>query len=498
MRIEISDKNKCFTFFSDVECDSAFMYEEEQYKYDHRKQGRVKTDPIKCHIWKDKPHPKEYVFDIGWLPIVSNHFGLHKFPEVFAPIWEYYTAPDDLTVDLTDLWGNLAEDIGQFLRFKYGLIQGYTGSGKSEAIATITKMFLEHDRKVVIISNNNNGCLEIQHRINKKYGILSPINRLVADKLMIVNPLSLSRMSPPVDYKLLFDDTYVVLVDEADRCCSDTHFAFYSFMKNLKRWYGFSATIDDASRSLTMEHGIRLSHKQSKKVVNFFGGALVSRPPDKFKVNLIRIKTAEVNLNTSPKLQELTHYASVHHQLPEWCDMKNIVNVLEEELWKKVGVVRLFEDLAVEYKNLVVPINKKKIIDFWIENLRPETKALTVTSSGFLSWQDKKWKSENLTFVKENIKSFDLIFGTESLYRSLDFPELQSSLLISGRKASGVIQPTGRVTRQTEFNIIQLLAKTPIISYTSSVYAREALIEETYKLCKINKITLDESRYRRD
>lgn len=225
----------------------------------------------------------------------------------------------------------------------------------------------------------------------------------------------------------------------------------------------------------------------NKDLVSYFGPALVYRMPTNLTIDNIKIKTFTLNQITFDDIDDEKD--------------GNIYLEILTKIWTFPPVCELIVKIAKKYKMLFIPINNlNNVIYEWINNyfvMQGGLRTLLICGEGYIYYDlqgriTKLSLQEACDYIRDG--EVDIIPSTSSGYRALDFPGLENILLIQGIVAGVTLQAIGRVARGSRMNIISLEPKLSkrIPVYTKGFEHRDKMIQEYYKYCIINNITIDE------
>ena len=139
----------------------------------------------------------------------------------------------------------------------------------------------------------------------------------------------------------------------------------------------------------------------------------------------------------------------------------NIFNVIMTKIWTDPEISKLVVKIAKRYPRLYIPINNLTTIlnswinDYWLGIFR--ILLVCGVGSGYI-YYDLAGNKTELTlgeacdYIKNGL--VDIIPSTSAGFRALDFPNLESALIISNNMAGQVLQAVGRIARSKHMNII--------------------------------------------
>ena len=239
---------------------------------------------------------------------------------------------------------------------------------------------------------------------------------------------------------------------------------------------------------ITFANGIDDTVLLNKDMIKYTGPALVYRLPQNLDIDFITIKTQALN--------------NIKFSESDEKEDGNIFNVIMTKIWTDPGISEIVVKIAKKYPRLYIPINKLTTIlnswinDYWLGVFR--ILLVCGVGSGYI-YYDLAGNKIELTleeacdYIKNGL--VDIIPSTSAGFRALDFPNLESALIISNNMAGQVLQAVGRVARSKHMNIITLdpmfPKKVPVFSKGGE--KRDELMREFYKYCNIKDITINEN-----
>lgn len=436
-----------------------------------------KTTKNDCKIWT-------FELGLGWLAYIVNVFkdqiSKETYDELVRSIYSD-SAPSHNFPELRDYQN---ADLLHLLKFKIGNFTVHTGYGKTQVIATLTNYARLLNKRVLIVTPGKKAKDEVVKRCKKVFNIDIPnkdrsLNCLITSGLL--NSKKFKDQNESKEFKDLLKTYDWVLVDEVEYTINDGGKYIYDNLMNCERFYGFSGSADKYSgKCISFANGIDDVILKNKELIKYFGPSLVYRMPVNIEINNISIKTQALN--------------SIDYSL---IDEQNggIYNSIMTTIWTNDNVSKVVMKLIEKYNNLYIPINNlTSILKVWIEDYwRGVFRVLLVCGEGYI-YYDKEGNITKLSleqacdYIRDN--KVDVIPSTSAGFRALDFPNLDSALIVSGNLAGQVLQQIGRVARGSEMNLITLepLYKKSIPVYTKGMENRDAMIREYYKYCKINNI----------
>jgi hypothetical protein len=445
--------------------------------------------------------PTGYVFNYTQFPIILSHYlklGYLSVDKYYEYIKELYL-PEIKAEDIPQSLGNMTmydeqmNIIRTLMTKRFGLCHVFTGFGKTEMIAFMCYYYVNVMKWNVLVTAPNATVLrEIEHRINDRLGTKIGVNYPNESGVLCINAASVRRQHyNHHNYQDYLSTIKVILSDEVEACLTPTHLQVYDYCKNRECMYGFSATPDCYCGNLDVNNGVTNESFRNKQLLNTFGGSLINLVPNGFEVNIniINLPWWRVNDRNLIKMSNKFLNSSDIGELPPDYRVR-----LDNDLFMRSNIAKVLFKLSQTYPNLMVTINRTEVIDYWVKEL-PEVKILEISGRGYISRYQGKSTQMNVDKLKETYLEHQLIFGTKSLFRGVDLPELHNSIQLSGTKSGQTIQSVGRTARKRLMNVLILSPGEFILGFTNQNKARIELIKSQYpeSLNKIstNNITLD-------
>lgn len=370
------------------------------------------------------------------------------------------------------------EILSKLMTKRFGLCHVYTGFGKTEMIAYMCYYYTRVlGWKVLVTSPNAKVLDEITLRINSKLGVEIGVNYPNDSMVLAINAASVAKQSyNHHNYSDYLSDVKVILADEAEACLTPTHHQIYDYCKNRECMYGFSATPDCYCGKLDIYAGITDASFRSKHLLDTFGGSLVNLVPEGFDITIVNVKLAWWKVRDKNLAEYTRKFLASNEELdlPE-----NYRTQLDNDLFIRPEIPKLLGTLSQTYCNLMITINRTEIIDYWVSQL-PEYKIIEVSGRGYRFRFNGEIHNITQKELKERYLEADLIFGSRSLMRGVDLPDLTNSVQLSGKKAGSTIQSIGRTARKKKMTVIILKPKDFIFGYSSHNRSRINLIHQQY------------------
>ena len=372
------------------------------------------------------------------------------------------------------------------------LIKNYKNNNKmkTQVIATLTNYAYSLGKKVLILTPGKKAQDEVVKRCKTLFGLDIPNKDLSLNRLITSGIINSKRYKDPEEskkFKELLATYDWLLVDEVEYTINDGGKYILDSLTGCTNMYFFSATADKYNgKMISFANGIDETVLLNKDMIRYTGPALVYRLPQNLEIDFITIKTMALNNITFDETDEK--------------EDTNIFNVIMTKIWTDPEISRLVVKIAKRYPRLYVPINNlSTILSTWIENYWLGVfRILLVCGEGYLYYDlsgniTKLTLEEACEYIKNDL--VDIIPSTSAGFRALDFPNLESALIISNNMAGQVLQAVGRIARSKHMNIITLdpMFSKKIPVFSKGTDKRDELMREFYKYCKTSSITINEN-----
>ena len=361
---------------------------------------------------------------------------------------------------------------------------------KTQVIATLTNYAYSLGKKVLILTPGKKAQDEVVKRCKTLFGLDIPNKDLSLNRLITSGIINSKRYKDPEEskkFKELLATYDWLLVDEVEYTINDGGKYILDSLTGCTNMYFFSATADKYNgKMISFANGIDETVLLNKDMIRYTGPALVYRLPQNLEIDFITIKTMALNNITFDETEEK--------------EDTNIFNVIMTKIWTDPEISRLVIKIAKRYPRLYVPINNlSTILSTWIENYWLGVfRILLVCGEGYLYYDlsgniTKLTLEEACEYIKNDL--VDIIPSTSAGFRALDFPNLESALIISNNMAGQVLQAVGRIARSKHMNIITLdpMFSKKIPVFSKGTDKRDELMREFYKYCKTSSITINEN-----
>lgn len=363
---------------------------------------------------------------------------------------------------------------------------------KTQVIATLTNYAYSLGKKVLIVTPGKKAQDEVVKRCKTLFNLDIPNKDLSLNRLITSGIINSKRYKDPEEskkFKELLATYDWLLVDEVEYTINDGGKYIFDNLTGCTNMYFFSATADKYSgKMVTFANGIDDTVLLNKDMVKYTGPALVYRLPQNLDIDFITIKTQALN--------------NINFTDSDEKEDGNIFNVIMTKIWTDPEISKLVVKIAKRYPRLYIPINNLTTIlnswinDYWLGIFR--ILLVCGVGSGYIYYDLAGNKTElTLEEACDYIKNglVDIIPSTSAGFRALDFPNLESALIISNNMAGQVLQAVGRIARSKHMNIITLDPMFPkkIPVFSKGGNKRDELMKEFYKYCNIKDITINEN-----
>lgn len=356
-------------------------------------------------------------------------------------------------------------------------------------IAVLANYYYSLGKKVLIVTPQTKPRDEIVKRMKNLYDLDIPtkderlgciITAGLLNRNDVKNPDSLKKL------EALWKSYEVVLVDEVEYTINPGGKFLYDRLSGADYMIGFSGTSDKQNAEVISFHdGLGDVILRNRDLVSYFGPSLVFRMPVAMKIDNITIPTAAMDM--------------IKFEKSDFSEDSNVYLNVMNRIWKSPEICNVVCKVIRKFPKLFVPLNNlTQVLDYWIDNyFLGKFRVILVCSEGYiyydLAGNRTRVKLDDACKIIEN-SEVDVILSTSSGWRALDFPSLDSILLVSNNIAGSVLQAIGRVARGDHMNIISLSSasgrKVPV--YSKGAENRDELIKSYYKYCEITDSVLHE------
>ena len=450
------------------------------YVYDHiasRKAGATVNKKTTIPLYKDWDKRNNIIYlDVGLIFFINFKFKKYLNENSIKKLKKFKSNLIEDGDNFDNLTNEQNIDLKRLCKYRIGLFQVRTGYGKTEVIATLTKYLLNKGTDVLIITSNSKSVEEIKSRIKKVVGINISKYYSIDYKVNVINAKGFFRSS---EDKSDLKRYKVVLFDEVENCMNDEVIKeFYVNLYKRKYCYGFSATSNKSDSERLIPSNECYYDPINIKLVKYFGYASIYKLPTKLDKSLC---INSFMMNRNPKI----HFIGEKHIVNLLTNQLFITDTFANELNYVIGRSR---------KCVFIPLNRTKVLEYWIEFLRNEHRICYLNHSGFSIFhkeEENKCKLEELKTKLDN-DEIDVLMATKTGYNSIDLNKIESVILVLEEGVPhNVLQAVGRSrSKVVDINYINYQKRLPI--YSKKIESQLELIKTYHENCNINYNTIYE------
>ena len=310
---------------------------------------------------------------------------------------------------------------------------------KTEVISTLANYFKEDGKKVLLVCPGSKARDELIKRCDTRFGI--KVSKKVGDNCAclitqgLMNQKILKTQEGRDKYIEALSKYDVCLVDEVEYTINPGGEFIYENLINTQTLYGFSGTADKWTGTMIgFSEGLSEQVLKNKDLIKYFGPAIIFRMPLNMKIDDIQIKTKAMD------------FLKLDHKAID--EASSIYNEVMNQIWKDPGIIEVLIKTIKHFPKAFIPINNlNSILVDWIDNyFIGELRILLVCGEGYIYYdldgnKTKLTLQEACDYIAQG--KVDVIPSTSSGFRALDFPGLESIILISGAVAGVVLQCIG-------------------------------------------------------
>lgn len=376
-----------------------------------------------------------------------------------------------------------------------GINSSFTGSGKTEIIATIANYHNENKKKCIVVCPTKRSCEEIIDRLSVRFGINVDY---YYDPTKYVNVFNSKGFFDSL--KCQIDDPFwkeveCVIADEVEKIFTNNVEDCFYEMDNCKRWYGFSATADKQSGlPIEMKIGSDIIGR-NLRLVKYFGFTTVYKKPSFKYVDLIHIEIKrfwEIVSSDNSTKDDGGSLAEVMGNSLGNCYQPYVDLYFDEKL------AQVIKRIAIKEGSMFIPLSRREVLTDWLQNWWKEVDVIFINGSGYQLWKDGEvQKYLTLREVKELIlqKKIKFVFGTVSAFNSLDLVGMENVMLLAYSSATMTLQAIGRVFRGNKLKVFLPYSASKNTAIRRDYDRRLNLILTYYSECKINRFYKTDSDY---
>ena len=307
-------------------------------------------------------------------------------------------------------------------------------------IAVLANYYYGLGKSVLIVAPQNKPRDEIVKRMKNLYDLDIPTQDERLGCIITSGLLNRNDVKDPDSLKKLetiWASYDVVLVDEVEYTINDSGKFLYDRLIGAQYMIGFSGTSDKQSAECISFHdGLSDVVLRNRDLVSYFGPSLVFRMPVAMKIDNIFIQTSSLDI--------------IKFEKSDFNENSNVYQNVMNRIWTSPDVCNTVCRVIKRFPKLFVPLNNlTQVLNYWIDNyFIGKFKVILVCSEGYIYYDlqgnRSKIKLDDACRIIEN-NEVDVILSTSSGWRALDFPSLDSILLVSNQIAGAVLQAVGRL-----------------------------------------------------
>lgn len=349
-------------------------------------------------------------------------------------------------------------------------------------IAVLANYYYGLGKSVLIVTPQNKPKDEIIKRMKSLYGIDIPTKDGRLGCIITSGLLNRNEVKDPDSLRKLeaqWKSYQVVLVDEVEYTINESGKFLYDRLTGAEYMIGFSGTSDKQNgEAITFHDGLSDVVLRNSDLISYFGPSLVFRMPIAMKIDNITVLTSALD--------------SIKFEKSDFDENSNVYQNVMTRIWTTPNICQTVCKVIKKFPKIFIPLNNlSQILTHWIDNyFIGKFRVILVCHEGYIYYdlqgnRLKKNLEEACKIIEDN--EVDVILSTSSGWRALDFPSLDSILLVSNNIAGAVLQAIGRVARGSHMNIVSLgtMSGKKVPVYSKGVENRDELIKSYYKYCEI-------------
>ena len=309
---------------------------------------------------------------------------------------------------------------------------------KTQVIAVLANYYYSLGKSVLIVTPQNKPRDEIVKRMKNLYNLDIPTQDERLGCIITAGLLNRKDVKDPAELQkleALWKSYEVVLVDEVEYTINDSGKFLYDRLSGAQYMIGFSGTSDKQNAEVISFHdGLSDVVLRNRDLISYFGPSLVFRMPVAMKIDNINIQTSALDV--------------VKFEKSDFDEKSNVYLNVINRIWTSPEVCQVVCKVIKRFPKLFVPLNNlNQVLNYWIDNyFIKKFKVILVCSEGYIYYDIQgnrsKVKLDEACEIIEN-NEVDVILSTSSGWRALDFPSLNSILLVSNQIAGAVLQAVG-------------------------------------------------------
>lgn len=347
-------------------------------------------------------------------------------------------------------------------KFRGGIAQLYTGSGKGEIICSIAD---STEISVLITAPQNPIVDELSLRF-KQYGI-DVGNEDWTKRINIINPIGFTRSSRFKNEEAIkwLNNVKLLIMDEVHRSSSESYNKLFNTLNNVERSYGFSAS-PDTVEGKDLSSPRTLIENLGSKLISVIGKCGLSRIQKKLPINISIIK---IYCSISNKFKRDDNFDT------------NWIEILDRTIFKKELAIIISDILKSNPDRLFfIPVHKIESGHILYKNL------LSLGLEGFY-WDSSLFepnlddKLTPLKILKNNIypgSKYKFLMATSISFDGIDIPALNGIIPLTGVNFRMVIQPCGRAARGTDLKVFLIFDKNNPVLFKQSTNRCNTILNE--------------------
>lgn len=416
--------------------------EETKYLPWMRKWGTQKITTKLYDRKKKLPNGQEaFELGLGWAGYLASMFKPYMTSEQYnALLSDAIYSENYRDIPFRELREYQNQDILHVLKYRRGLLSCFTAYGKTQVIAVLANYYYSLGKSVLIVTPQKKPRDEIVKRMKSLYDIDIPTQDERLGCIITAGLLNRNDVKDPDSLKkleALWKSYEVVLVDEVEYTINDSGKFLYDRLVGAQYMIGFSGTSDKQNAEVISFHdGLSDVVLRNRDLISYFGPSLVFRMPVAMKIDNINIQTSALDM--------------VKFEKSDFDEKSNVYLAVMNRLWTCPEVCNVVCKVIKRFPKLFVPLNNlTQVLNYWIDNyFLGKFKVILVCSEGYIYYDlqgnRSKVKLDDACKIIEN-NEVDVILSTSSGWRALDFPSLDSILLVSNQIAGAVLQAVGRL-----------------------------------------------------
>lgn len=470
---------------------SEFQYVQYSFEFNIMTRKREPV-PHTLGLYDDYIAPNKLIVSIGWLEYIYKRYYQILTEESRKLIEDIAMARVEPYGPFDNLTETQNEDLQLLTSYQRGICQTFTGSGKTEVIATLADSIAKKGGYVFIMTPNYAPLQEVMTRLEEKFGWDFEGEMFVSDRHINFGN---SRGNMRTE-KFQVDDPIwkkldAVLADEVEYSGKGVDFLSYVEQMDLQktRFYGFSATAEKTSALELTDKTERKVLGSARDIISLFGFTRCYRVPVGREIHIYEVMSTTVDKYADNNELSPLYDESPQEEIPWSFRYRNMI-------CHPVFIKFLHAFLRGE-KEMYVPYPYVKTIDAWIEAM-PDLKIIRFTG-GYNYDVCYHGERTRITYqqVKELIDTQQVkyLFSSSAGWRALDIRGIHKMLSLHGSMASVVLQEVGRISRSEEYSIYFIKGSGQLTYYDADYNRRLKKITNYLSQCNLHYHQKMEFRY---